>query len=188
MKKNISDPIMLCVALLSLLVHKNTLAQNKPHFHSHVHGVSELTIAIEEKSLEIEIKYPAMDVLGFEHKVKTVKDKEIAENVKIILNQHGDLFSFTNSECLLKDKQLDMSSIDNIKNTEHEEHNSEEIKHHEVIASYYYHCQEAPTLSTITINVFDHFSAIHQINTRWLTEEQQGSIILSPTNRVIKLR
>jgi hypothetical protein len=154
----------------------------------HVHGVSELTVAIEKQSIELEIKYPAIDILGFEHKAKTIKDIEITNNVKRILSRDEELFTFTDGKCLLIDQQLDMSSVHNMKNIEDEKNKNEEIKHHEVITSYYYHCKETPTLLTITVNAFDHFSAIHQINARWLTDEKQGSVILSPVNRVIKLK
>ncbi|WP_159821518.1 ZrgA family zinc uptake protein [Colwellia sp. 20A7] len=186
MKKN--NRVILCTTLFYLLVHLDALARNNAHLSPHVHGVSELTVAVEKQSIELEIKYPAIDILGFEHKAKTAKDIEITNDVKIILSQHEELFAFTNSECLLMDQQLDISSIHNMNNTEDEKHNNKEVKHHEVIASYHYHCKEVPTLLTITVNAFDHFSAIHQINTRWLTEEQQGSVLLSPKNRVIKLR
>ena len=41
---------------------------------AHVHGMSDLTIAVEGGEIEIEFESPAMNIVGFEYKAQSARD------------------------------------------------------------------------------------------------------------------
>lgn len=201
MNIRIINIISLTFILISLFMHNKSLANVSAKFTSHTHGISELTIAIEKQWLEIEIISPAINIVGFEH--KALKDAELAAVKKAtsLLIKHEQLFLLTGGSCVLDNQTIDVSSITASKfsndseylhshksSNNHDNHEYSHTGHGEVIANYRYHCKKASTLSAITVKVFDLFVGVSQINTVWINENKQGSVILNPTNKVINLR
>ena len=190
MKKYILNNAMITTVLFSACINSNAQV-----IDSHVHGLSELTIAIENKTLEIEIISPSINLVGFEHKAKTKRDIATVKKVIKQLNNQNNVIYFSGGNCLLIDKSIDVSSIidehylKNKTHNNHDEHQHENhANHYDIVSYYHYHCEKASTLTTITVNMFDHFLGINQIAARWVTEQQQGSKTLSPTKNIIKLR
>lgn len=203
MKKNPCRFISLLFALTSSLLHINSVAGEDTTFDTHVHGVSELTITIEKQQLEIEMISPAINIVGFEHRAITKKEQAIIRRAELRLSKHEDMFTFTGKNCVLTNQVIDTSSL----TTQHQEKNNwyndsykynlehlseknmrADIGHYEVIARYSYRCIKTSTLPIITVTIFDLFSGISQINTRWLTDTRQGSSMLNINNQVINFR
>jgi hypothetical protein len=158
---------------------------------SHIHGLAEITMVIENDRLEIEIKSPAMNLVGFEHKARTQKHIAAVNKAELLLSNPKEIFSFTGGHCKLINKSLDLSHI---KKTHHhlEKESTKSIhkqnNHSEVMAHYYYHCEKTSALSAITVTLFDMFPSLQKVYVMWATENQQGAITLSATNKVINLR
>ena len=158
---------------------------------SHVHGLAEMTIIIENDRLEIEVKSPAINLVGFEHKASTQKHIAAVNKAELLLDNPRKIFSFTGGHCKLINKSLDLSHI--IKTHHHSE--KEYVKsinkhdnHSGVMAHYYDHCEKTSALSAITVTLFDQFPSLQKVYVMWATENQQGAITLSATNKVINLR
>lgn len=185
----------LSITLLYLVIQATSIAKENKALGSHVHGLSEMTIAVENQTLEIELISPAMNLVGFEHKAETKTDITAVKKAESLLKHSHKMFSFSGGNCKLIKQSIDISSIKSAHHhTEHaHEHKHEYEQHHEnshneVIAHYYYHCEKSSELTTITVTAFDLFSGIEQIHTMWLTEVQQSAAILSTKNNVINLR
>jgi hypothetical protein len=58
---------------------------------AHVHGTGQLSIAIERRSVEIELEVPAMDIVGFEHLALTTEQRQAVEKARTILSNPLDL-------------------------------------------------------------------------------------------------
>lgn len=190
MRQYIFNSVMLIATLLSACINANAQV-----IDSHVHGLSELTIAIEKKTLEVEIISPSINLVGFEHRAKTEEDITTVKKVIKQLNNQNNIISFSGGNCLLTDKSIDVSSIIDdhyLKNKTHNDHDEHEhenhTNHYDIVSYYLYHCEKASTLTTITVKMFDHFLGTNQITARWVNEQQQGSQTLSPTKNIIKLR
>ena len=207
MKKTLISLIWLYTAQLSLLIPTKTLAQDIAQLDSHVHGVSELTIALVQQQLEIEIRSPAINLVGFEYKATTKQERAAVKKAALLLHQHKALFLFSGGSCGLLDKSIDLSSISPTQHTsnnhqtsstsphKHHEHEHEHEKntnkvtgHHNVVAKYRYHCKKPSTLQAVTVKVLTLFSGVNEINAHWLTETKQGAVALSLSNPVINLR
>lgn len=93
---------------------------------AHVHGLSELMIAIEGSHLEIRLESPAMDLLGFEHKATEPKHIALVKEARQQLGTDTALFSFSGTQCVLKELEIDTSSLlDDDEQHEHDEHKHE---------------------------------------------------------------
>lgn len=176
-----------------MLISVKSLASESVTHDAHVHGLSEMTIAIEKQTLEIQIESPAVNLVGFEHKAQTKKDIATVEKAKLLLEHHAVVFSLSGGSCKLVNQFIDVSSITNThhhpeKEHKHEINHSSEISHSEVTAIYQYHCEKTSELSSITVTIFDLFPDIQEMQVMWISEIKQGAIMLNPTNKVVNLR
>ncbi|MGB2740007.1 MAG: DUF2796 domain-containing protein [Cognaticolwellia sp.] len=180
--------IIVIITLFYLMLLTNSIAMEHAN---HVHGLAEMTIVIENDRLEIEIKSPAINFVGFEHRVSIQKHVAAVKKTELLLNNPKEIFSFTGGHCKLINKSLDLSSIKKAHHhleKGHEESVDKENNHSELITHYYYHCENSSALSAITITLFDLFPGLQRIYVMWATEVQQGAITLNTTNKVINLR
>ncbi|NYT46564.1 MAG: DUF2796 domain-containing protein [Candidatus Methanofishera endochildressiae] len=120
MKTAVLNIITLIIACASLLAHAESPQQQAANLEAHVHGLSEMTLAIEGKSLEIQIISPAMNLVGFEHKARIKKDIAAVENAASLLGKHDMLFSFTGDRCTLISTSVDVSSVIDKQHDNHE--------------------------------------------------------------------
>ena len=170
-------------------------AEYAASLEAHVHGLSELNVAMEDEILEIQLTSPAMNLLGFEYKDSTREHLAAVASAELQLRKHEALFLFSDSHCEHVKTSIDVSGLiendnhayANQKNSvEHEhEHNSEHEghtqhdSHSEIIASYQYRCDNKSNLSAITVNLFRLFSSIHKIHVMWVKPTQQGAVTLT---------
>lgn len=203
MKINLFDFIKLPIVLMSLFVNINGVAREFVALDAHVHGLSEITIAIDNNTVEINFSSPASNLIGFEHIATTKAQIAAVEAAELLLKQHKTIFELSGGECELENKTIDLS---NLKSTQpikkahidesqykgdhphkHIEKNNENSRHSEVIANYHYHCEKLPNLPSITVTIFKLFPGIQKIQAVWLTKIQQGTVALSAKSNVINL-
>jgi len=165
---------------------------------AHVHGVSELNIVIEGDKLEMQLRSPALNILGFEHKASTEQQIKKVKQSEEKLNNHKALFSFSSGGCRLTQAKIDLSDLIKHKTNEkdtHEhhkndldhshEHEDEHGDHSEIVAHYYYDCEDMDELSSISLGFFDLFPAIQQIKSMLITTSGQGATSLTRSNKTI---
>ena len=158
---------------------------------AHVHGMSDLTIAVEGGEIEIEFASPAMNILGFEYKARSARDIEAAERAAVVLEQHGEVFTFIGTTCELIESSVDVSGVLSVAHDDHEAHHDHEAHddhvheesdtdaHSDISAAYHFSCDNALKLSAIQVHLFKLFEGIDEIRTMWLREGKQGAITLT---------
>ena len=173
----------------------------KSSLEAHVHGTSELMIVAEGSALEVQFKSPAMNLVGFEHKARIPKDIKTVEKVALTLRQHDALFLMSDTNCKLTNTSVDLSKIidtdhqgndhgSSASNDKHaheddESHEGHDANHSEIMVTYKYHCQDSISLPSITVNLFEFFTGIEEINTMWVSQTGQGALTLRHDNRII---
>lgn len=166
------------------------------HLDAHVHGLAQVTIAIEDQTIEIEISAPAADLVGFEHVAKTESDIKSVADLATKLAKDADLFVLKAGNCKLVNHTINTSSMTNQNQNQNQNSGvtdkvnkpSHHGGHSEVIAHYHYHCKKIENLSTITVTVFEKFPSVEKIQAMWVTSTQQGAITLNIKNNIISLR
>ena len=169
---------------------------------AHMHGLSELTIAMENQTLEIQLISPAINLIGFEHKARTKEEIAAVSDVLDQLRDHKTLFAFSGANCSHVETSIDVASLidtDNHKNsTKHDEHDDEHDDDHEehaennshsnIIANYQLFCENKPSLASITVDLFDAFPATHKIQVMWVVQTRQGAVTLTANKRKIEFK
>jgi hypothetical protein len=173
---------------------------------AHVHGLSELAIAMEGEKLEIQFTSPAMNLVGFEHQASSRKEVLAIENAVSMLREHETLFLFSGGRCQHVNTSIELSGL--IESDEHEhahqqsstehKHDDEHKKEHkerpqknnhsDVVAHYQYRCENVAQLSAITVDLFEVFHGIHKMNAMWVKSMQQGAATLTPNQRIVEFR
>lgn len=178
---------------------------------AHVHGLSDLTIAIEAEAIEIQFTSPAMNLVGFEHKASSKKDIASVNNAESILDQPESLFIFSGSDCRLVESKVVLSGLIEEDHQDHEDHEDhkdhKDHKHHEghedhkdhkdhedhqghseIVGHYSYRCSDLSKLSSIKTVLFESFPGIYKINAMWVMPSKQGSTTLTANNPTVILR
>ena len=158
---------------------------------AHLHGVAELTLAIEGNKLEISLESPAVNIVGFEHKATSKQQIKAVEQAKSILESSPRLFSFSGSDCVLQQASVDMSAL--IEQDHHDHHDDEhddehDDSHSEVSADYHYQCAQGEKLDSISVNLIALFPSFEKLKVMWLTDSQQGAAELTATSSLVRIR
>ena len=103
--------------------------QGAESLDAHVHGLSELTIAMDAKSIEIQLISPAMNLVGFEHKATSKQDIAAVKQAELILGQEDSLFLIAGGDCEHLSTSIDSDGLleagaheDQEKHDDHHDH------------------------------------------------------------------
>lgn len=90
--------VVLTLATLGLVLSAPALAQQQSadepqrQLGAHAHGQGKLGIAIEKRTVEIELEAPGSDIVGFEHTAKTAEQKKAVADARALLAKPLALF------------------------------------------------------------------------------------------------
>ena len=96
---------------------------------AHVHGLSELTIAMDAKTIELQLISPAMNLVGFEHKASSKQDIAAVKQAELILGQHNSLFLIAGGDCEHLSTSID--SDDLLESDNHHDDHDDHDKHND---------------------------------------------------------
>jgi hypothetical protein len=199
--------IIALVATFFVLVNAAFAEQKAASLDAHVHGLSQLKIAIEGEKVELQFSSPAINLVGFEHKARSQKDIAAVKQAESILRQPDTLFSLSDAACKPIHSHVDISGLieqhdehqnhnDHKNHDDHKEHkNHHDYKahdthetHSEIAANYSFTCKDSSTLSSVKVSLFESFAGIYKIQAMWVTSSKQGSAKLTADNPAVLLR
>lgn len=205
MKTRLLNFITFTIAFVVVAPPANS-AEHAASLEAHVHGLSELTVAMEGEILEIQLTSPAMNLVGFEHKASTKEHIAAVESAESRLRKHETLFLFSEGGCEHVKTSIDVSGLIESDNHEHTRHknsseheyedehkhehddHAEDERHSDIVANYQYRCGNKSTLSSITVNLFKSFPSIQKVHVMWVKPTQQGAVMLTAKNRMIEFK
>ena len=83
---------LLCTAGALLIPLAAANAEERRELDAHEHGHGSFNMAVEGKTVAIELQVPGADIVGFEHKAKSAKDKAALKSAKESLSAPLALF------------------------------------------------------------------------------------------------
>ncbi len=205
MKKTRLFSTMASIIASTAVVHLARAEESSSSLDAHVHGLSELVIAMEGGRLEIEFTSPAINLVGFEHKASSTKDKQAVDRAVLKLRQHKKLFLMSGGGCAHIETSIDIAGLIEAEDhdhaphkdatehehdghkTNHEEH-GETNSHSDVVASYQYRCENIAELSELSVGLFETFPGIDKMIAQWVAPTQQGAATLTVNSSIIKFR
>ncbi|MDF3863664.1 DUF2796 domain-containing protein [Pseudomonas denitrificans (nom. rej.)] len=186
-------PLLLAVALLPLAAHAHD-----EHEHGslgkHEHGVAQLNVALDGKTLELEMDSPAMNFVGFEHAATSDADKATVAAVQAQLKQPLQLLALpASAQCSVQSVELssplfgDAPKADDDHDHDHEhadgDHDEHEgHQHADIDAHYQLTCAQPQDLATLDFTpLFKRFPATQKIQVQLIGPSGQQGAELTAT-------
>ena len=162
---------------LSVLLMSNITSAESHHGHqkAHIHGISEIKLAIGLKGIEIHFESPANNLVGFEYSAISTKEIQRVKQASKMLSNPASIFLFDGTRCEVTFSSIDMSDLLN----SHDKHGQQDT-HTEVSAHYRFQCPSISELNHIEIQLFSLFPTISEIQLQWVSETHQGMSTLTP--------
>ena len=187
--------------------------ENREH-EAHEHGHGTLDIVVEGEELVIELRIPAVNVVGFEHAPKDDAEREAVRRALVpFADAASVLVVSAAAECEVEeteaaigsmvhedehegDRQGDGDGHDHEKDrdetsghAEHEESDADADTqaHSELRATYHFHCHAPERLDGIDVRVFEHLRDAEEIEVRVVTPTAQLAMELHPGSTAVEI-
>lgn len=185
-------------------------AEERRQADAHVHGHGMFTIAMDGKTLEMVLKVPGADIVGFEHEAKTDADKAAMKNAISQLQNPEKVFALpAAAECKIDKAEAHTGDEhehehedeheadhkddhkaehkDEHKDEHKAEHDHEGEEHHmEFHGHYNLTCAKPEALSSITLNVFASFPSLKEVAVQAITAKGQMKAEATPQQPEIR--
>lgn len=195
---------LLCTILLS---SGAAIAEEKRDLDSHEHGVAQLNVAVEGKSVLMEFEAPGADIVGFEHPASSAEDKEKISAAISTLEDITKLVSFpAGANCAVTEVKAELHSeaehddghdehhaeAKHSDEDGHDEHHAEaehadEEGHTEFHAEYAMNCENIRQIDEMTFPYFETFKNAEEIEVQIVTESGANKFEVMRTEPQIDL-
>lgn len=163
--------------------------ESRRDLDSHVHGEGALSIAIEGRSIAIELEAPAADIVGFEHKARSPEQKEAVERAKSKLAMSLDLLKLPSAAgCRQTESHVELEGGGGEAGGEepghdgaeaHEEHDGHEAEHSGFRAEYALECEHPEALTGLEATYFVVFERAKALEVNVVSEKAQSRFRLT---------
>ena len=157
--------------------HEHEHEHGSASLGSHEHGAAQLDAALDGDLLEIELRSPAMNLLGFEYMPKSAEDRRQLAGTRALLEQPDALFGLP-SEALC---ELDEVSLESpLFADEGHRHAQHDVgAHNDIHALYRYSCSAPDALSGLDLRgLFKAFPGTETIQAQLIGPNgQQGKVL-----------
>ncbi|EKQ5873758.1 DUF2796 domain-containing protein [Pseudomonas aeruginosa] len=190
-------PLLLALVLLPFAAQAHD-DHDHDHAHGslgkHEHGVAQLNVALDGKTLELELDSPAMNLVGFEHAASTDADKAAVAKARAQLEKPLELFALpVTAGCSVASQELrsplfgDKAPAHAHKEKAGHEHEHEH-GHANIHAHYQLSCEKPELLKLLTLaEFFKRFPATQKIQVQLIGPDGQKGADLAPASAELKL-
>lgn len=163
--------------------HEHEHDHEQRQHDAHVHGSAALNLALEGEEVHVELDSPAANIVGFEHAPSSEADHAALDKAVATLKDGDRLFRF-NSEagCRMEKVQVTSALLDEERG--HEEHEGE--THSDIEAAYHFECDEPGKLTRLTVELFEAFPGMEELDVQYVIESKQGAAELKPADYVVE--
>ena len=167
---------LLCTAGALLIPLAAANAEERRELDAHEHGHGSFNMAVEGKTVAIELQVPGADIVGFEHKAKSAKDKAALKSAKESLSAPLALFKMPAAAgCKVSSAKaefvLDDHHDDHDKHTDAKEAKAEHAEFH---ADYQLTCAAPEKLTAIDFAYFGKFKNAEELEVKVVTAKGQS--------------
>ena len=168
------------IIIMALTVFPLSAFSNEPG--AHVHGIATLQVALDGKLLTLAFSSPLDNLIGFEHKPQTDKQKALVKAMDEKMHHAEQLFLPTPAAgCTLKSTQLDSLVLE--KDPKAKPAHEEEAGHADIDAEFVFQCAQPEKLHDIEVRLFDAYPNLHQLDVAVATAKGQTAAKLSAQKR-----
>jgi len=186
-------------------VHSDKVKVNETRSaESHTHGDASVSMVLEGSVITVELDTPLYNLLGFEHEADTATQKAIVLKAESVLSKGASLFMFnSDAGCSIlhdtisvelghhEDKDAHSDHEDDHEgdheDDEHEDDEAHDETHKDVVLQYEYQCQTPKALKNVTVNLFEHFENLTELDLVYLGPNTQKQAELSASKSRMNL-
>ena len=192
-----------------IFISSHVLGQGSGH-GAHLHGVAELTVAVEASAIEMMFTAPAASVVGFESKAASSEQLKAVEDARLVLRDPFRLVTFVGKECDLVQAVVDLTAISSSQKDEHDDHDEGhddhdeghddhdeghddhdstdgEESHSDIIAKYEFKCSSDDQLKKLKFGPDQLLFGLDKVNVMWVSESGQGAAEVTADQLVVEL-
>lgn len=184
---------LICISLASL---SSFAGQDHKHAHdhddekrqhkAHSHGHGSLSLVSSGNELQIELRVPGHDIVGFEKKPKSkIQKNKLREAITFLKNSELNIFFIGDIKCKINKTEVD-TELEEQDHHDHK-HSSKEVDHAEFHVTYKYKCTKTTNLKGIEVLSFKKFSGMKILKAQAVTSSGQFSENISPKSPDFKL-
>lgn len=151
---------------------------------AHEHGAAELDVALDGSTLEIELRSPAMNLVGFEHAPSSQADRQKLAGARKQLEQPDALLGLpAAANCALSETELESPLFEAAAHQHEDEHDSQ---HSEIHAHYHYDCATPQALHALDLQgLFKAFPGTEKIQVQLIGPNgQRGAQLEADQSRI----
>lgn len=159
------------------------------HHEAHVHGAATLNIAFDQVQGKIEFKAASEGILGFEHKVKSEKDKKtLNETLVKFESEISKMIKFDDSlGCIITKNNIEMSADNETPKAKTKANKEHQGEHSDFVANYSVVCKKAPKGTALTFD-FTQFKGLNDLDVTLLIDELQKSVEIKRKPVTVELK
>ncbi len=185
--------------------HKHNAGKGHDHdkttqLGAHEHGSGKLNVAIEGKTVSIELEVPAYNIVGFEHAAETKAQKAALKDAMKKLAAPTKLF-VVNAEAGCKRTASKIETVGAIGDDDHHGHShghdhgnkkkasgDAEETHSEFRATYTLTCAAPDKIEAITFGFFDTFKRSEELDVSVIGAKGQRTFEATPNAKVLSFK
>jgi Protein of unknown function (DUF2796) len=188
-------------ATILVLASAQGAAETERQLGPHQHGHGTLNLAVEGRTVQMELEVPGVDIVGFEHKAETAEDRAKMEAAEKTLAQPLALFILPGEAgCKVTAAQVsivgatepddDTHELDHHDHTEADKHEAEEheAEHSEFQGEYALSCTNVAAITSIAFPYFEVFPNSAELAVTLITEKGQNVFEVNREHAVIDIR
>jgi hypothetical protein len=149
---------------------------------AHEHGVAQLNAVLDDKTLEVELVSPAMNLVGFEHAATSDSDKTKVAAARALLDQPLSLFGLPAAAgCNVVNQELESPLFGDMPAAD-DDHDG----HSEIHAHYQFECTAVDALKHLDLSqLFKAFPATRKIQVQLIAPSGQQGVEATPSTATL---
>ncbi|MCL4757791.1 MAG: DUF2796 domain-containing protein [Rhodocyclaceae bacterium] len=163
---------------------------------AHEHGVAELRIALDGRSLLVEFESPLDNLVGFEHAPRTIGQRKALQEAEARIGEPAGLFRLPQAAaCVAREVEVasPFSDADPDEGTHDHEHRyghreGDDSGHADVHAAYRFECANPDALDAVELELLRVFPGIRSLRVHSATPRGQSSLRFGPDRARAPLR
>jgi hypothetical protein len=171
-----------------------TSAAHAKHTHgAHEHGAAELTVALDERELVVELISPLDNLVGFEHAPANDAQRAALAEAGRLLRDADAMFALP-AAAACRFEHADIESLWPMAavapaagQAGHAHAPPARGDHEEVVATYRFTCARPTDLNQLEVRAFLHFPRLRELRVEHATARGQGAAVLTPAAAALAL-
>jgi hypothetical protein len=148
--------------------------------HAHEHGVVRLDVAVQARTLSVQLEAPLDSVLGFEHRPRSAAERAAADAMQARLKDAAALLRpDAAAQCRLTQAEVDSTALQSTA--------PDAGGHADIDARYEFDCLQPERLATLDLGLFEAFPRIRRIEVQVAGTKRQSGQTLKRPARLLRL-